>query len=241
MRKMLWATACGLLIFMTSFGQPNPNTLSDQEKKDGWTLLFDGSTTKGWHCYGKTSVGKAWSAQDGSLYLNASDKKGYQSGGGGDLVCDGVYENFDLKLEWKISKAGNSGIMFVVNEDPKYPETWNTGPEMQVLDNDGHSDGKIKKHRAGDLYDLISSSSEPVKPVGEWNQVEIRLNKGKLDLFLNGVNIVSTTMWDENWWALVKGSKFKSMPGFSKYQSGHISLQDHGCDVWFRNIRIKTL
>ncbi|HEX4852123.1 MAG TPA: DUF1080 domain-containing protein, partial [Puia sp.] len=136
---------------------------------------------------------------------------------------------------------GNSGIMFLVKEDPKYKESWNTGPEMQVLDNDGHEDGKIKKHRAGDLYDLISSSSEPVKPVGEWNQVEIRVNHGKLDLFLNGVNIVSTTLWDADWQKLIAGSKFKTMPGFTKYKTGRIALQDHGFDVWFRNIRIKQL
>ena len=110
-----------------------------------------------------------------------------------------------------------------------------------MLDNDGHPDGKIPKHRASNLYDLIASSSEPVKPVGEWNQAEIMLNKGKLDVFLNGVKVVSTTMWDDNWWNLVKGSKFKDMPGFSKYKTGHIDLQDHGNEVWYRNIKIKKL
>jgi hypothetical protein len=144
-----------------------------------------------------------------------------------------------LKLEWKISKNGNSGIMFTVKEDTAFKESWYTGPEMQILDNDGHSDGKIKKHRAGDLYDLIASSSEPVHPVGEWNQVEIRLNKGKLDLFMNGVNIVSTTMWNENWWQLVKKSKFAEMPDFTKFKTGRIALQDHGFDVWFKNVKIK--
>ena len=112
---------------------------------------------------------------------------------------------------------------------------------MQVLDNDGHPDGKIHKHRAGDLYDLIASSSEPVHPVGEWNDAEIKLDHGKLSLYLNGVNVVNTTMWDANWDALVKGSKFSKMPGFAKSKSGHIDLQDHGNDVWFRNIRIKAL
>jgi 3-keto-disaccharide hydrolase len=217
------------------------NTLTDAEKKEGWVSLFDGKTTAGWHTYGKDAVGSAWKVKDGALALDASEKSSYQSKGGGDIITNKQYENFDFKAEWKISPKGNSGILFDIKEDKKYEETWYTGPEMQVLDNDGHDDGKIKKHRAGDLYDLISSSSEPVKAVGEWNEAEIKLNKGKLDLYLNGVNVVSTTMWDDNWWALVKGSKFVEMPDFTKYKSGHIALQDHGCDVWYRNIKIKQL
>jgi hypothetical protein len=221
--------------------QNAPNTLTEAEKKDGWKLLFDGKTTAGWHTFGKTEVGSAWKVSDDAIALDASQKSSYQSKGGGDVVTDAEYENFDLKIDWKISKNGNSGILFDVKESPEYTETWYTGPEMQVLDNEGHEDGKIKRHRAGDLYDLISSSTEPVKPVGEWNQAEIRLNKGKLNLYLNGVPIVTTTMWDDNWRSLVKGSKFIKMPDFAKYKSGRIALQDHGCDVWFRNIKIKTL
>jgi Domain of Unknown Function (DUF1080) len=221
--------------------QGSDNTLTEAEKKEGWKLLFDGKTTEGWHTYGKTIVGSAWKVSDGAISLDASEKSSYQTKGGGDLVTNAEYENFDLKIDWKISPKGNSGILFDIKEDPKYSETWYTGPEMQVLDNDGHDDGKIKKHRAGDLYDLISSSSEPVKAVGEWNHVEIKLNRGKLDLYMNGVNVVSTTMWDDNWWKLVKGSKFIKMPDFTKYKSGRIALQDHGGDVWFRNIKIKQL
>jgi hypothetical protein len=208
-----------------------------------WVSLFDGKTMNGWHTYGRTTVGSAWQVDSGAIHLAAPKKmKEFQNSEGGDIVTNDSFENFDFKVEWKISPKGNSGIIFLVNEDTtKYKYTWNTGPEMQVLDNNGHPDGKIKKHRAGDLYDLISSSTEPVKPVGEWNQAEIKLDHGKLNLFLNGTNVVSTTLWDDNWNKLVAGSKFKDMPGFAKSHSGKIALQDHGNEVWYRNIEIKKL
>jgi hypothetical protein len=156
-------------------------------------------------------------------------------------VTNEEFENFHFKYEWKIAANGNSGVIFLVHESPEYQYPWQTGPEMQVLDNDGHPDAKIISHRAGDLYDLIVSSEETVKPVGEWNQAEIMINQGKLDLFLNGVNIVSTTLWTPEWEALVAKSKFKDMPGFGKYKKGKISLQDHGDLVHFRNLEIKKL
>jgi hypothetical protein len=159
-----------------------------------------------------------------------------------DLVTDKEYENFHLSLDWKIGKGGNSGIIFLVKEDTgTYKNTYETGPEMQVLDNAGHSDGKIYKHRAGDLYDLIASTKESEKPVGEWNHTEIKLNKGKLDFYLNGNHIVSTTMWDDNWNKMVAASKFKTMPDFARFKKGRIALQDHGDPVWFRNIKIEEL
>ena len=206
------------------------------DSSNGWTSLFDGSTITGWHSYGKTVAAPRWKVMDGAISIDTTVKEE------DDLVSDNSYENFDLKLEWKISKNGNSGVIFLVQEDTvKYEHTYNSGPEMQVLDNDGHADGKITKHRAGDLYDLIKSSSEPVKPVGEWNQAEIIVNKGKLDLILNGVTTVSTTLWDDNWKKLVAGSKFKNMPNWGTFTSGKIALQDHGNAVWYRNIQIKKL
>ena len=219
-------------------GKSSMSTTANSGDK-GWQKLFDGKSLTGWHTYGKTAAGTAWKISDGAIYLDALNKK---EGQGGDLASDEEFDNFHLKLEWKISKNGNSGIIFYVKEEPaKYPASYNTGPEMQVLDNDGHADGKINKHRAGDLYDLIASSSEPVYPVGQWNKVEIISNKGKLDFKMNGKNIVSTTLWDEQWKKMVAGSKFKTMPGFSIYQSGRIALQDHGNEVWYRNIEIKKL
>lgn len=219
-----------------------------QNSQKGWIRLFDGNTTKGWHNYGKTTVNKAWKVEDHAIHLDAgtsldsAERKLYLKENQGDLVTDNEFKNFDLKIEWKISKNGNSGIIFYVKEDTsKYKETYNTGMEMQVLDNKGHADGKIHKHRAGDLYDLIPCSKETVKPVGEWNQVEIICNNGNLVLKLNGTTVVSTTLWDDGWKALIAGSKFKNMPDFGTFTKGRIALQNHGNDVWFRNIMIKNL
>src|SRR4051812_39446411 len=115
----------------------------------GWISLFDGNTTTGWHSYGKDKPGESWKVADGVLYLDTTKKAGYQTSGGGDLVSDREYENFDLKLEWKIAPKGNSGIIFYSHEDTsKYKETWVTGPEMQIVDNVGHPDGKLIKHKA---------------------------------------------------------------------------------------------
>ena len=218
------------------------NVLTDQQKTEGWQLLFDGESTKGWHKYGGKPVGSAWKVADGALYLDTTIKENWQIKDGGDIVSDSAFENFHLKLEWKIAKDGNSGIMFYVHEDTvKYKWPWETAPEMQVLDNNGHPDSKIIKHRAGDLYDLISCSKETVKQAGEWNLAEVKCLNGKLDLFLNGENVVSTTLWDDNWKKLVAGSKFVEMPDFGTYKKGKIGLQDHGNAVWYRKIMIKKL
>lgn len=230
-------TCIGLLIGFSSLGQ-KPNTLTKEEKKDGWQLLFDGKTTNGWHKYGGASIGKAWKVADGALYLDTTVKNG-----GGDICSTDEFSDFDFKCEWKIAKEGNSGIMFYVHEDSgKYKWPFQTGPEMQVLDNIAADDNKKENHLAGTLYDLLGTAADSKpKPVGEWNQVEIKCKEGKLDLYLNGINIVSTTMWDDNWKKLIATSKFKNWKGFGTYKTGHIDLQDHGYGVWFRNIKIKKL
>ena len=220
----------------------NTNSLSAQESKDGWQLLFDGTTTNGWHTYGYNAVGKGWVVTDSALHLDVATKNDWPQNESKDILTNEEYDNFDFKTDWKIAPAGNSGIIFFVHEDkPKYKNTYETGLEMQVLDNAAHPDAKIIKHRAADLYDLISSSSDPVKPAGEWNHAEIIANKGKLDLYLNGVHVVNTTLWNDNWKQMVAGSKFKSMPDFGTFRKGHLSLQEHGEEVWFKNIKIKKL
>lgn len=216
--------------------------LTEEEIEDGWVSLFDGKTTAGWHKYGGAPVGSAWKVEDGVLHLDANQKENWQIKDGGDIVSDKEYENFHLKLEWKIDTCGNSGIIFNIHEDTaKYEFPWMTGPEMQVLDNSCHPDAKIIKHRAGDLYDLITSAPETVKPALEWNLAEIKSQNGTLEFYLNGVKVVTTTMWDEGWKKMIAGSKFKAWPDFGTYKKGRIALQDHGNHVWFKNIKIKEL
>lgn len=215
---------------------PKNNAILTQK---GWNSLFDGKSKKGWHIYRGEATGESWQVEDGILMFVPINKPGVKTGG--DLTTDEEYENYHLSLEWKISEGGNSGIIFGVKEDSMFKKSYLTGMEMQVLDNNKHPDAKIVKHRAGDLYDLISSSKETVKAVGEWNKAEVISNNNSVQLILNGETVVSTTVGDENWDKLVAGSKFRSMKGFGTFRKGRIVLQDHGDKVWYRNIKLKQL
>ena len=230
--------ACVLLSGTNLMAQ---NTLSEKEKKEGWKLLFDGKTFAGWHNYKSDKIGPAWKAVDGSMYLDTSNKKDWQTMGGGDIITKDEFENYEFSIDWKIEACGNSGVIFNVVEDPKYDYVWKTGPEMQVLDNTCHPDAKIDKHRAGNLYDLIASKTESVRPAGEWNQAKIISNKGHLELWLNDVKQVETEMFTPAWEAMIKASKFNTAADFGKARKGHIALQDHGNGVWFRNIKIREI
>lgn len=235
-------------IIMLSSACNTSSTTSNTIKTDiaatdtGWVTLFDGHTTRGWHTYGKNTIGEAWKAENGVLHLDASKKDNWQTAGGGDILTDSVFDDFDLELEWKISEAGNSGIMVYIQEDTsKYEYPWHTGPEIQVADNEKNEDGKIPKHMAGDLYDLLAAEGETIHPAGKWNKVRILANDGRLTLFMNNKQVLQTSLWDESWRNLISKSKFTEWPAFGTFKKGHIGLQDHGADVWFRNIRIKKL
>ncbi|MGY6521976.1 MAG: 3-keto-disaccharide hydrolase [Mongoliitalea sp.] len=243
MKNTAYIALLGASMLMACGGSSDEKVTEEVEEvvANDWVNLFDGESFDGWKKFGGEEVGAAWKVQDGAIYLDATNKKDWQTADGGDIVTEGEFDNFHFQVEWKISKDGNSGIMFFVQDTGEYAYPWMTGPEMQVLDNDGHPDAKIRTHRAGDLYDLIESSEEMAKPVGEWNLAEIIAKDGNLELHLNGTMVVSTTMWTPEWEEMIANSKFKDMPGFGKYKKGRISLQDHGDEVWFRNIRIKQL
>jgi hypothetical protein len=217
------------------------NTLSEAERSEGFKLLFDGKTKDGFHVFNNKTDGSAWRVDNGTLHLDPKEKHDAQTTGGGDLLSTDEYENFHLKLDWKVDTAGNSGILLYVKEDKKYERTWHTGLEMQVLDNERHPDAKIIKHRAADLYDLITSSPETVKPALEWNHVEIISSNRNVEFYLNGTKVVTTTIGTEEWNKLVAGSKFQKWNDFGKFKAGRIGLQDHGDKVWYKNIKIKQL
>lgn len=226
-----------------SVNQNEPNALSAAEKKAGWELLFDGKTTKGWTNYNRTTIGESWVVVDGTLMLDAQkDENGHwHAPDGGDILTAEDYENFEFNIEWKISPCGNSGIIFNVVEDKKYRFPWQTGPEMQILDNACHPDAEYSSHRAGDLYDMIECTMVTVKPAGEWNQVRLIKNNGKVEHWLNGEKVVSYEMYTDQWAEMIANSKFADMEGFGMAAKGKISLQDHDNIVWFRNIKIKRL
>ena len=198
-------------------------------------VLFDGKTTQGWHTYLKPTAEPAWEVVNGTLQLNP------QASGQGDLVTDAEYENYELTLEWKIWPGGNSGIIFGVHEDPAFKATYETGIEMQVLDNKGAEDNKKATHLAGSLYEMQAPARDVAKPAGEWNLVKLRKQNGHLTFWLNTVQIVDVQMGSDQWKALVENSKFKTWPHFGAYPKGHIALQDHGHQVSFRNIKIEEL
>ena len=216
-----------------------PNTLTQKEKNNGWVLLFDGKTMNGWHTYNKNSVTKNWKVVDGALVMDPTleDRENH-----GDLVTDNAYENFEFSTEWKISPAGNSGIIFDVKEDPKFHDTYNTGAEMQVLDNIKAEDNKKENHLAGLLYDLSGTAalSKP-KPVGDWNLARIIQNNGHLTFYFNGIKTVDVQVGSEAWQNMVNNSKFRTWADFMTSPEGKIAFQDHGHEVAFRNVKIRKL
>jgi len=222
------------------------NTLTSAEKAQGWILMFDGKTSDGWRGYNKTDFPTDWSIVDGAIKLKGSGNGEAGALTGGDLVYGKEkFSNFDLKIEWKISEGGNSGILYLAQEIPG-KEIWRTAPEFQVLDNERHPDamlGKDGNRMAGSLYDLIPAKPQNTKPAGQWNSAEIISYQGTIVHKQNGATIVEYHLWTPEWNALVKDSKFPSYnPDWAKVaKEGYIGLQDHGNDVWYRNIKIRKL
>ncbi len=206
--------------------------LTDQEVQEGWRLLFDGETLAGWRGYRMDAPPPAWSAVDGALHFRPGAP-------GGDLITVERFRDFELRLEWKVEAGGNSGIFFHVVED--YDWAYESGPEMQVLDNDGHPDGANPLTSNGSNYALHAPVNPPLRPVGEWNEVMIRVEGPQVEHWLNGAKVVEYELWTDEWKALVAGSKFVEMPGYGLAREGHIAVQDHGDPVWYRNVQIREI
>lgn len=221
------------------------NALTNAEKEEGWTLLFNGQNTEGWRGVNKTVVPAAWKVADGALVCQGSGKGEAGADNGGDILYDKKFKNFHLKLEWKISEGGNSGIFYLGQEVADWP-IYKTAPEMQILDNERHPDamlGKNDNRKAGSLYDLIPAKPQNTKPAGEWNSIEIICFKGTVVHKQNGETVVEYHLWTDDWKALVADSKFPALnENFANVaEEGFIALQDHGDDVFFKNIKIKEL
>ena len=217
------------------------NTLSKNEQKNGWTLLFDGKSFDGWRKCNSEEMAVNWKIDQEAMKVERGEKAG--SGQGGDILFGTKkYKNFELSIDWKIEAKGNSGIFYYVVEYPGKP-IYFAAPEVQVLDNWGASDNKLTNHLAGSLYDILPALPQNAKPAGEWNTIVIRVENGKASHIQNGVKVVEYELWTPGWYELVAKSKFKDWEGFKEgpAKEGYIGLQDHGYDCWFRNIKIREL
>ena len=206
------------------------NSLTPEEVRQGWELLFDGSTTGGWRGYNRTDMPEGWQAVDGALTRVAE---------AGDIITTEQYGSFELALDWMVRPAGNSGVFYraVESDDPIYY----SAPEMQVLDDAGHADGGSRLTAAGANYGLHPAPEGVVKPAGEWNSVRLVVNGNHVEHWLNGQKIVEYELGSDDWKQRVANSKFVEWPAYGQAARGHIGLQDHGDWVAFRNIRIRVL
>ena len=235
MRHFIALTVASLSIVSCMAAQQvettTPNTLSAAEVKDGWVLLFDGQdASKSFRGFKRADTPKEWAVEDGAIVLR---------GKGGDLVTKDEYSDFEFAIDWKIASGGNSGIMWRSSEDFGAP--WETGPEMQVLDDAQHADGQSALTSAGACYALYPAPKGAVKPVGEWNHAVISAIGPKVTYTLKGVKTAEFDLSSKEWKDKVAGSKFASMQAFGTKDKGHIVLQDHGDVVMYRNIKIRPI
>lgn len=214
-------------------------TEQKMENNDTTIILFDGNSLDNWRGYLSDSMYSEWTIDGDAMKFTPGEK------GGKNIISKQKFTNFVLSLEWKVSEKGNSGIFWGVFEDEKFTEAYQTGPEIQVLDNERHPDSFVAEgtHKAGSLYDMIACPPEFVKPAGEWNECILKIdhenNIGSVTM--NGKEALTFPVHGEKWDEMVANSKFKDWEGFGKYKEGHIGLQDHSDIVWYRNIKIKEL
>jgi hypothetical protein len=206
-----------------------PNTLTEAERKAGWRLLFDGKTTSGWRPFKKAAMGGGWQAVDGALT---------RVGEGGDIITTDQFDDFELALDWLVGEGGNSGVFFNATESVE--PIYHAAPEMQILHNAGHRDGKVPETSAGSNYALHPPVKDVTRPVGSWNSARLIVRGNHVEHWLNGVKLLEYELGSADWQARVSKSKFKEWPPYGKQTRGHIGLQDHGDRVAFRNIKIRT-
>lgn len=231
-------------VAMTTIGNAKEQAANENT---GWVSLFNGKDFTGWRGYGRTDMPKAWVIEDGAIKIKGSGQGEAGAKDGGDIIYAKKFKNFELSFEWKVSPGGNSGVFYLVQEIKGDP-IWKSSPEYQILDNVKHPDAKLGKdgnRQSASLYDLIPAQPQNSKPAGQWNTGSIMVYKGTVVHKQNGKNILEYHLWTEDWKKLIDGSKFKGWENFinagGENHEGYIGLQDHGDDVWFRNIKIKNL
>ena len=217
------------------------------EDTTGWITLFNGKDFTGWRGYDRTDMPKAWIIEDGAIKIKGSGQGEAGAADGGDIIYDQKFKDFELTFEWKVSPGGNSGVFYLAQEVKGDP-IWKSSPEYQILDNVKHPDAKLGKdgnRQSASLYDLIPAKPQNSKPAGEWNTGGIMVYKGTVVHKQNGENVLEYHLWTDDWKKMIEASKFKGWTNFinagGDAKEGYIGLQDHGDDVWFRNIRIKPL
>lgn len=218
------------------------NALTADEKASGWELLFDGSTLTGWKRYNADSIGPLWVAEDGTIICKGEGLTEGTAGIGGSLITLRQFGNFELSLEWKISQGGNSGILYHVIEKPEYPHAYDTGPEYQVIDDAGWQGELHDAQKAGSNYDMFPApATKKLMPIGEWNTARIVYNNGHVEQWLNGEKVVEFQEGSPDYQEQYKKSKWTEYPAWNKSKTGSIALQDHGANVYYRNIKIREL
>jgi hypothetical protein len=227
--------ASTVLFFSFQEGEKD-NKLTKAEKKAGWKLLFDGKSMNGWRPY-KNKISNSWIVANGEMHCQGSvtDKSDKRT----DLITTSMYDNFELSLDWKIAKTGNSGIMYHVTEE--FDAAYLTGPEYQLIDDEGFPEKLEDWQKTGADYAMYNATSRPVNPVGEYNNTKIVFNKGHVEHWLNGVKVVEFEAWSDDWYHRKANGKWKDAKAYGMAKTGYICLQDHGSEIWFKNIKIKPL
>lgn len=216
---------------------PAHNTLTDAEKAEGWELLFDGKSMDKWRLYKRDTLA-GWAISNGEM--QALGEAGLE-GLGADIITKDTFSDFELSLEWKISPAGNSGIFFNVVEDEGLKAVYESGPEYQLIDDEGFPMDLEDWQMSGANYAMHPAPDAKTKPVGEFNHSRIIVNDGHVEHWLNGDKVVEYDLWTEDWEEKVQAGKWKDVPSYGRAKSGHIALQDHGNMCWFRNLKIRRL
>lgn len=237
MKQIILPFALVFLVISTGFNYIHPlNKLTPKEKKAGWKLLFDGKTLNGWRTY-QNKKSDSWSVKNGTIYCKGStnDKSDLRA----DLITKEQFDNFDLSVDWKISPEGNSGIIYLFNENEK--AAYLTGPEYQIIDDKGFPQKLEDWQMTAANYAMDPAIGAVTKPVGEWNNTRIVVKDGRVQHWINGKKVVDTKMWTPEWQKKKDEGKWKDAPKYGTVKKGHIAFQDHGSEAWFRNVKIRKL